>query len=733
MVANAKSLDRQNAYGIRDDRMADENVEGLDVLRHHHHALHQALAKLDAEDVTINKLVVLREMLQSNIVMLSDSQFLSLLVESNTCEVRCAEFAAWLCGLQDQCGNAKKEYAEAEVQTEPVQLGPELPETAPQEPVQIVEETRNDSHDSHVGDTYIKLGHLRKVLESGDVALLRGSWLSKHASELKKLPRRQELPSEAFWGTSDVAGLFELCENALAETKKTESAPWLPFLSIIWNWQTPGHPDPEGNQFNEISSVVSLFVSRIRREMGHIRLLDCAVFLDWTCLFQEPRSRVEEASYQRGVKEMNCWYCHQLIHKLQLTGVSDDRGWPTVERAMSLMAGHEKVFDLGAMGTRRAGDWTGFQHKCSLDGKPPQVPKLFNNIIDEKTFTNESDRAVAKQRYREAFFALVGSRQVLSYVGLKWGPKDAKGLVAVLNNCRWLKELDLADNRIGDKGVDHLAPSLASLDSLELLSLHNNDIGDEGAICLSTALLQMKNLTRLILFSNRIRQAGARSLAKSFPECPRLKILALGDNQIGDKGCEYLATQLPKVEALETISISGNDIGYVGMQSMVECLPKCRNLNEFAAHTNRIDDAGLELLAGVLPQCSHLTWLELGVNAFSDSGVSKLARVLPSCEELFRLDLQSNKISDQGATRLALALQSCKKLTKCVLSDCNIGDAGARSFAAAIPKAPKLDLLYLDGNQLARSSQMMIRNAWERANKAPTTILRGEEVDSLAI
>jgi len=127
------------------------------------------------------------------------------------------------------------------------------------------------------------------------------------------------------------------------------------------------------------------------------------------------------------------------------------------------------------------------------------------------------------------------------------------------------------------------------------------------------------------------------------------------------------------------------------------------------------------------------TWLELGVNTFGDSGVSKLAKVLPSCEELFRIDLQSNKISDQGATRLALAFQSCKKLAKCVLSDCSIGDAGARSLSAAIPKAPKLDLLYVDGNRMARSSQLMIRSAWERANKAPRTLLRGEEVDSLAI
>jgi len=710
--------------------MRDNTAEGLDVLKHHHEALQHALAKLDAADVNINKLLVLREMLQSNIVMLSDSQFLNLLVESNTCEVGCAEFAAWLCGLDAK--KVLKEYAEAQVQTDPVEYEPvQIIEVPPQVPQ--VEETPKGPSDSHAGDRYDDLGHLRKVLESGDVALLRGTWLSKHASEVKTIPRRQELPAEAFWGPSDIAGLFELCENALEETKKEGSTPWLPFLSAIWNWQTPEHPDPEGTQLKEISSIVSLFVSRVRREMGHTRLLDCAVFLDWACLFQEPRSRAEEDSYQRSLKDMNCWYCHRLIYKVQVPGVPEDRGWPTVQRAMSLMASHKKVLDLGNMGTRKAGDWTGAEHKCGCDGKPPPVPKIFSNTLDELVFTKESDRALAKKKYQEAFFALVGSREILTYTELNWGPRDAQGFAAVLLCCPWLKELDLGGNKIGDKGVDNLAPNLGRLDNLEILCLHENDIGDEGAVCLATAIAQLKNLSKLIIFSNRIRQVGARSIAKSFQDCPKLKVLAFGDNQFGDKGCEYLAMQLPKLKELESISFAGNDMGYVAMQSLVEVLPKCRNVWEISVHTNRIDDAGLELLAGALPQCSRLQWLELGINNFTDSGVSKLAKALPSCEELFRIDLQGNKISDQGATRLSLSLQSCKKLAKLVLSECNIGDAGARSLAAAIPKIPNLDLLHVDGNQLSRSSQMMIRNAWERARKSPKTQLRGEEVDSLEI
>merc|ERR1719362_1762344 len=162
------------------------------------------------------------------------------------------------------------------------------------------------------------------------------------------------------------------------------------------------------------------------------------------------------------------------------------------------------------MTMKKAGDWAGIAHKCQCDAKPPVVPKLFANMLDEKTFTKESDRALAKRKYREAFFALVGSREVLSFVGLNCGPNDAKGLAPVLNMCTWLRELDLGDNRIGNKGVDHLAASFGRLDTVEVLCLHNNSIGDEGAVCLATALPKMTKLRQLVLFSNSIRHTVSK-------------------------------------------------------------------------------------------------------------------------------------------------------------------------------------------------------------------------------
>lgn len=147
-----------------------------------------------------------------------------------------------------------------------------------------------------------------------------------------------------------------------------------------------------------------------------------------------------------------------------------------------------------------------------------------------------------------------------------------------------LRELNLCENRIGDRGIRLIAEALPMCDSLEKLILDRNRIGPVGSKALALRLPR-SNVRELVLGShlggNPIGTAGAEAFAGALDDrlsraaadrATRLQALALEDCGIGEAGAKALAAALPRSD-LSVLSVARGDLGDGGANAILGALP----------------------------------------------------------------------------------------------------------------------------------------------------------------
>ena len=109
--------------------------------------------------------------------------------------------------------------------------------------------------------------------------------------------------------------------------------------------------------------------------------------------------------------------------------------------------------------------------------------------------------------------------------GLNWtgqGTYTAEGITAIANALKVtasLTSMSLADNELGDDGVEALSVGLKESKSLATLDLSNRyssvKIGPKGAAALASAIAAMGSLTRLDVRYNSLDAEGEAVLRKA--------------------------------------------------------------------------------------------------------------------------------------------------------------------------------------------------------------------------
>ena len=258
-------------------------------------------------------------------------------------------------------------------------------------------------------------------------------------------------------------------------------------------WITAEHPDPEGFHLRTIAALLDAYNKYYKGTTIN------AVFLDFCSLEQAPRSEEAEERFRRGLKAINLIYAHQVSYVLCLTVMPpgtvrgyDARGWCFFER---LVAGALKraqaLLDVGKL--QVAPDAvTDFHHEvervCDVGRRPPLTPAAFEAELRERQFTNGStDHALVARLYGEFVEEALGAATRLVFASLGWGDAQAEELAAVLPLCGRVRELNLLNNDIGDRGAAALARSLPA--GLEVLDLcWNTNLTDEGVAALAAGL-----------------------------------------------------------------------------------------------------------------------------------------------------------------------------------------------------------------------------------------------------
>eukprot|EP00966_Prymnesium_polylepis_P170141 3933366-Prymnesium_polylepis.1 len=362
---------------------------------------------------------------------------------------------------------------------------------------------------------------------SGNVRLLRASWVVKHGKAGCILAQRQDLPEEAFIGVDELKQMF-------GEGNRDGV---LPIIAISFCWARPAHPDADCSQLRSIVKVLEQemqtyttagYTFKGFNGMGifwdvrpHLDLYQKDPVLWHPCCggptFVKPKARSKaekaaakayEASRTAEEKEafgkalhetMDLWYAHQGTTVYMLTQLPegctrkvgyDDSGWTTYERCSAEQikkvylpdAKWKLVLDLGAAdasGQAAARRW-------------PVGPEDFDKLIENKQFTNGADKEAVAALRRKMSTKQLGGIKELQFFAMATAPsvKDALSLGQCLNLCTSLQLLGIGEVRLSDEACAGLFSILAggAMPKLEKLCLEGNKIGNEGTKSLSTAL-----------------------------------------------------------------------------------------------------------------------------------------------------------------------------------------------------------------------------------------------------
>ncbi|XP_019361433.1 PREDICTED: protein NLRC5 [Gavialis gangeticus] len=255
-------------------------------------------------------------------------------------------------------------------------------------------------------------------------------------------------------------------------------------------------------------------------------------------------------------------------------------------------------------------------------------------------------------------------------------PIGIRQLVAGLQQCHGLEELNLGFLKLDDTAIQMLVPSICKMLSLKRLILNNNNIGNEGCI----------------------------HLAEALKDSHRLEEINLSLNKFEDAGLVKIATALLEMQNLKKINFSGNSIGPVGGEKLIEALSHCKQVEELLLARTVVGDKAAAQLSLCLPGMCHLKILHLQSNGISSLGGTQMARALVKCQQLEEISLSENNIGEEGTHALSEGLLHFPQLRRIELKLCEIGDSVSKPLAFGFSQCPFIEEIILSWNHLGDDS-----------------------------
>ena len=175
---------------------------------------------------------------------------------------------------------------------------------------------------------------------------------------------------------------------------------------------------------------------------------------------------------------------------------------------------------------------------------------------------------------------------------------------------KYLTELSLNSNNLGDHGCAALAKALASSPALKRLDLSGNSIGNIGGADVAKALVTNSTLTSLSLENNCIADHAGVGIAQALSHNHALLSLSLKANLLRDTTGEALVVGLRTNDTLTELDVSWNDINYTNHQSLEALIQEqanryrdasvARDLNSSACAGWSLGSPSVKLSSGTL-------------------------------------------------------------------------------------------------------------------------------------
>ncbi|NXU43280.1 NLRC5 protein, partial [Drymodes brunneopygia] len=341
-----------------------------------------------------------------------------------------------------------------------------------------------------------------------------------------------------------------------------------------------------------------------------------------------------------------------------------------------------------------------------------------------------------------------------------------KMIVAILQSCPCLSEVDLSGNSLGDEGCSCLLESLPCISISKQLNLSQNRLSVTGICNLlksvntcqkvmevqvslyhDTAVLRFREDREFAalppreepVFSTDDQQHGEESQAPT-----TLQKIRLTDCNFQASDLKNLCAVLKECGRVSELDLSRNYLGHEGLLLLFQCLPKLKMLRSLKFNNNQISLNSVVFLAQSLSTLEHiktmsLSWLQRGKNMSTAHGLNCS---LPRSSSRWRSGslahpkqeaqgrcfcLRDCRVGPEDVTRLCQTLAQCPQLAEIHLSGNSLSDQSIERLLSFLPFFRDLTLLSIRENPLSPRAAVLLLNSINLCERIRVVEVRSSE------
>ncbi|XP_062396133.1 NACHT, LRR and PYD domains-containing protein 12-like isoform X3 [Sardina pilchardus] len=284
-----------------------------------------------------------------------------------------------------------------------------------------------------------------------------------------------------------------------------------------------------------------------------------------------------------------------------------------------------------------------------------------------------------------------------------------------------LRELDMSDNDLQDKGVDPLFEALGDPQcKLEILRLVGCGLTEKSGGVLAFALQSVNShLRELDLSKNALGDCGGKLGSGTLnPHCT-METLRLAGCKLSEKPCEVVASAVQHMVSLTELDLSDNHMNITGIQLLNAgmCSPNCKLQKLRLVGCGLTEKSGNILAFALQSVNSHLRQLDLSKNTLGDCGGKLGSGTLNPYCKMETLRLAGCKLSEKPCEVVASAVQHVVSLTELDLSGNHMNITAVQLLDAGIcSPSCELQTLRLADCKLTEKSCEIVALALQSAN-----------------
>ena len=256
--------------------------------------------------------------------------------------------------------------------------------------------------------------------------------------------------------------------------------------------------------------------------------------------------------------------------------------------------------------------------------------------------------------------------------------------------------LDVSNQAMGDELGKIFAESLDGMPYLEDLNVANNKLKDPGLEAIILALSRCHSLKSLNLSDNKIDTRASAALAKYLgsPACNLIRMI-LKSADVDDNEVDLFADAINHRKTIRFLDLSHNLLGSHELQCQSDeaqvtggaVIGKLIQKPDCAVTTiilswNMIRLSGAKALARSLKLNNSITHLDLSYNSLGLEAGEILGDVLHTHKTLTYLNISNNNIKPRACFTILSGLRTSESLKEIDISSNLLGMAGARSLTA---------------------------------------------------